>query len=270
MRHILVRHEQGAAHMADGYARATGNVGVAIATSGPGSTNLVTGIATAMLDSIPMVCITGQRVFEAAGNRRVSGSRHHRHHASGHQAQFSGEPREDIAPAPSAMHFKSRAGAVPVPCCRHHQGRGAGSDDLRFRSGQAEAPTARIPCCTWMRSGTGAGSRADSQRQAAGDFGRARRHGVRRHGAGAHAGRARADSRGASRCLASADFPHRIRLCLGMMGMHGEAWVNDAIQEADLLIACGMRFDDRVTGKLTDYAHEGEEDSHRGRSGRDQ
>src|SRR5882672_4639305 len=60
IRHILVRHEQGASHMADGYARACGKVGVAIATSGPGATNLVTGIATAMLDSIPMVCITGQ------------------------------------------------------------------------------------------------------------------------------------------------------------------------------------------------------------------
>src|SRR6202167_4789142 len=59
IRHILVRHEQGAAHMADGYARASGKVGVAIATSGPGATNLVTGIATAMLDSVPMVCITG-------------------------------------------------------------------------------------------------------------------------------------------------------------------------------------------------------------------
>ena len=57
--HVLVRHEQGASHMADGYARASGKVGVAIATSGPGATNLVTGIATAMLDSIPIVCITG-------------------------------------------------------------------------------------------------------------------------------------------------------------------------------------------------------------------
>src|SRR6201996_9791360 len=60
IRHVLVRHEQGAAHMADGYARASGGVGVCIATSGPGATNLVTGIATAMLDSIPIVCITGQ------------------------------------------------------------------------------------------------------------------------------------------------------------------------------------------------------------------
>src|SRR5829696_3161590 len=60
IRHVLVRHEQGAAHMADGYARASGRVGVAVATSGPGATNLVTGIATAMMDSIPIVCITGQ------------------------------------------------------------------------------------------------------------------------------------------------------------------------------------------------------------------
>src|SRR3954467_10063675 len=60
VRHILVRHEQGATHMADGYARASGKVGVAIATSGPGATNLVTGIANAMMDSIPLVCITGQ------------------------------------------------------------------------------------------------------------------------------------------------------------------------------------------------------------------
>lgn len=60
IRHVLVRHEQGATHMADGFARATGQVGVAIATSGPGATNMVTGIATAMLDSSPIVCITGQ------------------------------------------------------------------------------------------------------------------------------------------------------------------------------------------------------------------
>src|SRR3954463_3237338 len=67
IRHVLVRHEQGAAHMADGYARASGKVGVAIATSGPGATNLVTGIATAMLDSVPMVCITGQVTSKTIG-----------------------------------------------------------------------------------------------------------------------------------------------------------------------------------------------------------
>src|SRR5205809_1877718 len=68
IRHVLVRHEQGAAHMADGYARASGKVGVAIATSGPGATNLVTGIATAMMDSSPVVCITGQVPSAAIGS----------------------------------------------------------------------------------------------------------------------------------------------------------------------------------------------------------
>src|ERR1035437_146362 len=68
IRHILVRHEQGATHMADGYARASGKVGVAIATSGPGGTNMVTGIATAMMDSSPIVCITGQVGSRAIGS----------------------------------------------------------------------------------------------------------------------------------------------------------------------------------------------------------
>src|SRR4029078_1845433 len=71
IRHVLVRHEQGAAHMADGYARAWGKVGVAVATSGPGATNLVTGIATAMLDSVPIVCITGQVPSHVIGSGAV-------------------------------------------------------------------------------------------------------------------------------------------------------------------------------------------------------
>ena len=90
LHHILVRHEQGATHMADGYARATGGVGVAMATSGPGATNMVTGIATAMLDSSPVVCITGQVSSKLARLRRLSGSRHHRHHHADHQAQRGG------------------------------------------------------------------------------------------------------------------------------------------------------------------------------------
>src|ERR1700738_1339441 len=71
--HILVRHEQGATHMADGYARASGQVGVAVATSGPGATNMVTGIATAMMDSSPIVCITGQVGSKLIGSRALSG-----------------------------------------------------------------------------------------------------------------------------------------------------------------------------------------------------
>ncbi len=148
MRHMLVRHEQGAAHMADGYARASGKVGVAIATSGPGSTNLVTGIATAMLDSIPMVCITAQRVIQVAGNRCVSGSGHYRHYAARHQAQLSGESRRghcaDDPPCISdCAQRPSRAGAR-----RHHQGCAEINSAIFDFDAAKPRPTARIPCCT--------------------------------------------------------------------------------------------------------------------------
>jgi acetolactate synthase-1/2/3 large subunit len=89
--HVLVRHEQGASHMADGYARASGRVGVAIATSGPGATNLVTGIATAMMDSSPIVCITGQ---VGAGPAPMHRSGHYRHNPPRpYQAQLPGHAR---------------------------------------------------------------------------------------------------------------------------------------------------------------------------------
>ncbi len=142
--HVLVRHEQGAAHMADGYARASGKVGVAIATSGPGATNLVTGIATAMLDSIPDGLHHGQRLEQGAWHRRISGSRHYRHHAARDQAQFPREQHEDIAPAtPPCISDRavrpSRPGAG-----RHHQGCAARHGDLRLRSRQA-APVSSAP-----------------------------------------------------------------------------------------------------------------------------
>ena len=89
--HILTRHEQGAAHAADGYARASGKVGVCIATSGPGATNLTTGIANAYLDSVPMVAITGQVRTQPHRHRRLPGGRRHRHHAAHRQAQLPGE-----------------------------------------------------------------------------------------------------------------------------------------------------------------------------------
>ena len=89
-KHILVRHEQGAVHAADGYARASGKVGVALVTSGPGATNTVTGIATANMDSIPIVVFTGQVPTHLIGNDAFQEVRYHRHHPSLHQAQLSG------------------------------------------------------------------------------------------------------------------------------------------------------------------------------------
>ena len=97
-RQILVRHEQAAVHAADGYARSTGKVGVALATSGPGATNTVTGIVTAYMDSIPIVVLTGQVGTLSDRERCLSGSRHHRDHPSLHQAQLSCERCERLGP----------------------------------------------------------------------------------------------------------------------------------------------------------------------------
>ena len=123
IRHILVRHEENAAFAAEGYARATGKVGVCCATSGPGATNLTTGLVDAMMDSIPIVAITGQVLHQADRQRRVPGSRHLRHHAPLHQAQLPGEEhRRPGADRPrSLLHrlqrpSRSRAGG-------YHQGR---------------------------------------------------------------------------------------------------------------------------------------------------
>ena len=91
IRHVLVRHEENAAFAAEGYARATGKVGVCCATSGPGATNLITGLVDAMMDSIPIVAITGQVTTQADRQRRLPGSRHLRHHALLHQAQLPGQ-----------------------------------------------------------------------------------------------------------------------------------------------------------------------------------
>jgi glyoxylate carboligase len=96
--HILVRHEQGAGHMAEGYARSTGKPGVVLVTSGPGATNVVTALQDALMDSIPLVCITGQVPDLADRLRRLPGMRHRRHHPAVHQAQLAGQGRQPALP----------------------------------------------------------------------------------------------------------------------------------------------------------------------------
>ena len=91
IRHILVRHEQGAGHMAEGYAHVTGRPGVAMVTSGPAATNLVTPLCDAYMDSIPMVAITGQVPDDRDRDGRLPGVRHRRHHPLGHEAQRAGD-----------------------------------------------------------------------------------------------------------------------------------------------------------------------------------
>ncbi len=252
IRHVLVRHEQGAAHMADGYARASGKVGVAIATSGPGATNLVTGIATAMLDSIPLVCITGNVPSKLLGTDAfqevdITGvtlpvTKHN----------FLINRTEDVAPAlrhAFQIARSGRPGPVLVDITKDAQ---QGTAIFDFA---AAAPRAYRPHPMLRVEDAGLARAAELIRQSKKPILLAG-HGVTESGAMEQVRTLaeRAEIPVALTLLGLGGFPASHPLNLGMMGMHGEAWVNHAIQEADLLIACGMRFDDRVTGKLSHYA----------------
>ena len=114
--HVLTAHEQGAAHAADGYARATGRTGVVLATSGPGATNLVTGIATAYMDSVPMVAFTGNVTTGRDRQGRLSGSLHRGHHDAHHQAQLHGAPGRRAWPIPCAQLSALRRAAARARC----------------------------------------------------------------------------------------------------------------------------------------------------------
>jgi acetolactate synthase-1/2/3 large subunit len=250
--HVLVRHEQGAAHMADGYARASGKVGVAMATSGPGATNLVTGIATAMLDSIPLVCITGNVSSKVLGTDAfqevdITGitlpvTKHN----------FLVNKTEDIAHAiryAFQIAKSGRPGPVLVDITKDAQ-QGTAIFDFAAAKPRAYRPH---PMLRVEESGL---------QQAAELIRNAKRpiilagHGVAESGAMEQVRTLaeRAQIPVALTLLGLGAFPASHPLNMGMMGMHGEAWVNHAIQEADLLIACGMRFDDRVTGSTSTYS----------------
>jgi acetolactate synthase-1/2/3 large subunit len=252
IRHTLVRHEQGATHMADGYARATGRVGVAIATSGPGATNMVTGIATAMLDSSPIVCITGQ-----VGSRLIGTDAFQEIDITGITLPVTKHnylvtrPQDVAAAVREAFQIaqSGRPGPVLIDITKDAQ-----QSSCEF-DWEAAAPPKRTRRDTPEPADTDL-ARAAALIQAATRPVILAGHGVTISGA-ENALRAFAE-RGnipvAATLLGIGGLPASHPLNLGMMGMHGEAWVNIAIQQADLLIACGMRFDDRVTGKLATYA----------------
>jgi acetolactate synthase-1/2/3 large subunit len=250
--HILVRHEQGAAHMADGYARASGKVGVCIATSGPGATNLVTGIATAMLDSIPIVAITGQ-----VGSKVLGSDAFQEIDITGitlpiTKHNYLVTRAEDIAPAIREAFQIAKSGR-PGPVLV----------DITKDAQQATAPfnfEAAVPAP--YRPHPMLRSESSSIQQAIELIKAAKKpiilagHGITHSGAEAQV-LAFAERRQipiASTLLGLGAIPTHHPLSLGMMGMHGESWVNHAIQQADLLLAFGMRFDDRVTGNLAHYA----------------
>jgi acetolactate synthase-1/2/3 large subunit len=254
LHHILVRHEQGATHMADGYARASGGVGVAMATSGPGATNMVTGIATAMLDSSPVVCITGQVSSKLLGSDAFQ------------EVDITGitmpitkhnvvvTRAEDVARTireAFVIAQSGRPGPVLVDITKDAQ---QATCEYNFDAAAPKLPPKR--------------KRASYEKA---DFDRAVEllntakrplilagHGIMVSGAMKVFDQfvQSANIPVAMTLLGIGAFPAKDPLNLGMMGMHGEAWVNHAIQEADLLIAVGMRFDDRVTGDLKTYARD--------------
>jgi acetolactate synthase-1/2/3 large subunit len=254
LHHVLVRHEQGATHMADGYARASGGVGVAMATSGPGATNMVTGIATAMLDSSPVVCITGQVSSKLLGSDAfqeidITGitmpiTKHNvvvsraediaRTVREAFVIANSGRPgpvlvdiTKDAQQATCDFNWETSAPKLPVKRQRVNYGK------AEFDRAVELLNSAKRPLIL-----AGHGIMVSGAMRAFEQFVRTGNIPV------------------AMTLLGIGCFPASDPMNLGMMGMHGEAWVNHAIQEADLLIAVGMRFDDRVTGDLRTYARD--------------
>lgn len=250
--HVLVRHEQGASHMADGYARATGDVGVCIATSGPGATNLVTGLATAMMDSSPIVAITGQVPIPAIGSDAfqetdVTGvtlpvTKHN--YLVTDVAQLAYIMKE-------AFHIArtGRPGPVLVDVPKDVQ---IAKTEYVYPEGNIVLPGYSPPSAAAeyeVENALHLISEAERPIILAG-------HGIMMSGATRELCELaeRAQIPVALTLLGKGSMPEDHPMVIGMMGMHGEASANLAIQEADLLIALGMRFDDRVTGNLKTYA----------------
>jgi len=248
---ILTRHEQGAAHAADGYARATGKVGVCLATSGPGATNLVTGIANAYMDSIPMVAITGQVKSFLIGNDAFQ------------EADITGITRpitkhnylvEDIGDlariVKEAFHIAStgRPGPVLIDL----------PSDIQLQEAEFVYPD-KVDIRGYKPTYEGHPGQIKRAAKAISESKRP----ILYVGGGAIISDASEEVRELAinnnipvtmTLLGLGAFPHGHKLALGMLGMHGTAYANHSIMESDLIIALGARFDDRVTGKLDEFA----------------
>jgi acetolactate synthase-1/2/3 large subunit len=250
IRHILVRHEQGAAHMADGYARATGKVGVCIATSGPGATNLVTGIATAYMDSAPLVAITGQvNTFligkDAFQEADITGitlpvTKH---------SYLVRDAKEIPQVFREAFHIArtGRPGPVLIDLPR----------DVTVAEFEFYWPEVHLP-------GYNPSTKVHEMqiKKAAKALTEAERP-VIYVGGGVKFGNAhkellqlaeKLNAPVTTTLMGVGCFPEDHPLSLGMLGMHGTRYANFAIQESDLIMAIGARFDDRVTGKIASFA----------------
>ena len=251
LRHILMRHEQGAAHAADGYARVTGKPGVAWATSGPGATNLITGIATAMMDSIPMVLITGQVSRAAIGSDAFQESDITGATLPVTKHNYLVMHAEDIPRIINeAFHIAStgRPGPVLVDIPK----------DVFIEEAEFEYPESiNLPGYKPTLDG-----HPNQIRKAATLITESERP-VILAGHGIIISQAYDELRELAEkaqipvvptLLGISSFPDDHVLCVGMPGMHGVAYASHALDEADLLIALGMRFDDRITGDTKTFA----------------
>jgi acetolactate synthase I/II/III large subunit len=257
LRHVLVRHEQAAAHAADGYARASGRAGVCVATSGPGATNLVTGLATAHMDSTPVVAITGQVARAMMGRDAFQET-----DIIGITQPITKHSRliEDVEEIEEAVREalyiaqEGRPGPVLLDIpkdVQNQKGSWTGGQADR-RTEPAYQPSARppdSPSTASLEEASRLIAQAERPLIMAG-------HGVVLSGAYAEL-RVLAERTGIpviTTLLGISAFPEAHPLHLGMPGMHGEVHVNRAIQQSDLIIGLGLRFDDRVTGNLAGFA----------------
>ena len=251
LRHVLVRHEQGAAHAAQGYARATGRVGVAVATSGPGATNLVTGIADAQIDSTPLVCITGQV------GRHLLGS-----------DAFQETDIIGISTPITKWNYQiTKASEIPYILAKAfyiaRSGRpGPVLVDIT-KNAQFELFDFAYSPCTHVRSYNPEPQvDIESVNQAAALINQAQKPMII-YGQGVVLGNAEQELKAliekttipaAWTILGKSALPTKHKHNVGMVGMHGNYAPNVLTNECDVLIAIGMRFDDRVTGDLNTYA----------------
>ena len=253
LQHILVRHEQGAAHAADGYARATGKVGVCFGTSGPGATNLVTGIATAHMDSIPMVVVTGQVPRPAIGSDAFQETdifgitlpivKH------SYVVRYAQDMARIVA---EAFHIAStgRPGPVLIDVPKD-----VGLEECDYVP--VEPGTVKLP--GYRPTIKGNLRQINQVIQLIQDA----KHPLLYIGGGAITASAHAEILELAErfqipvtttLMGKGAFDENHPLSVGMLGMHGTAYANFSVSECDLLIAVGARFDDRVTGKLDQFA----------------
>jgi acetolactate synthase I/II/III large subunit len=251
IRHVLVRHEQGATHMADGYARATGKPGVVIASSGPGATNTVTGIATAYMDSIPMVVFTGQVPVHLIGNDAFQESDTVGITRPITKHNFLIKETEDVAQVIAEAFFiatTGRPGPVLIDLPKDVQ---VGTAKFEYperpqirgykpnydgHPGQikkaAEMITAAKKPVLYVGGGAIISGAAEEIQQLA----------------------VKAAAPVTTTLMGLGAFPESHELSMKMLGMHGTWYANTAVMECDLLVNIGARFDDRVTGNLDEFS----------------